>query len=163
MSPTELAQLLSDSAFGTALRESLFLFPLVEGLHLLGLALSFGLILFTDLRLIGVFLPQVPVSQILLQLRRWIFTGFALTFGTGILLFWAEADTMIRNPAFLIKVAAIVVALINAVAFEVKWGRRGAAWVDQAVSPAAARTAGWVSLSFWTVVTVSGRLIPYFS
>ncbi|MEO7577049.1 MAG: DUF6644 family protein [Massilia sp.] len=163
MSPTELAQLLSDSAFGTALRESLFLFPLVEGLHLLGLALSFGLILFTDLRLIGVFLPKVPVSQILLQLRRWIFAGFALTFGTGILLFWAEADTMIKNPAFLIKVAAIVVALINAVAFEVKWGRRGVAWVDQPVSPVAVRTAGWVSLSFWLVVTVSGRLIPYFS
>src|SRR3954465_9013786 len=125
MSILHLAEQVSDSAFGTALRESLFLFPLVEGLHLLGLALSFGLILFTDLRLIGVFLPKVPVSQILLQLRRWIFAGFALTFSTGILLFWAEADTMIKNPAFLIKVAAIVVALVNAAAFEVKGGRRG--------------------------------------
>ena len=163
MSPTELALQLSESEIGTALRESLILFPLIEGIHLLGLALSFGLIFFTDLRLIGVFLTDVPVSRILLQLRRWISTGFALTFITGFLLFWAEADTMITNPAFLIKCVAIVIALANAVAFELAWGKRGAAWVDQAVAPAAARLAGWVSLSFWTAATVSGRLIPYYA
>jgi hypothetical protein len=163
MSPVELARQISDSEIGTALRESLILFPLIEGIHLLGLALSFGLIFFTDLRLIGVFLPQVPVSQILLQLRRWIFAGFGLTFASGALLFWAEAETMIANPAFLAKVAAIAVALANALAFELAWGKRGAQWVDQAVAPAAARLAGWVSLTFWTAATVGGRLIPYYA
>jgi hypothetical protein len=163
MTPDALARLLSESAFGTALRESLVLFPLVEGFHLLGLALSFGLIFFTDLRLIGVFLPQVPLSQVLGQLRRPILTGFGLTFATGVLLFWAEADTLIRNPAFLVKCGAIAVALVNAVAFEVTWGKRGATWVDQPTAPGAARVAGWVSLTFWTAATVSGRLIPYYS
>jgi hypothetical protein len=163
MSFVELARQLSDSETGTALRESLILFPLFEGIHLLGLALSFGLIFFTDLRLIGVFMKDVPVSQILNGLRRWIFTGFALTFLTGFLLFWAEAETMIENPAFLIKSAAVVVALINAIAFEVTWGRRGAVWVDQAAAPTAARVAGWVSLSFWSVATIGGRLIPYYA
>lgn len=161
MSPVELARLLSESETGTALRESLILFPLIEGIHLLGLALSFGLIFFTDLRLIGVFMKDVPVSQILNGLRRWIFAGFALTFVTGLLLFWAEADTMIENPAFLVKSAAVAVALVNAVAFELAWGKRGAAWVDQA--PAAARIAGWVSLTFWSAATVGGRLIPYYA
>jgi hypothetical protein len=163
MNPTELARQLTESEIGTALRESLILFPLIEGVHLLGLALSFGLIFFTDLRLVGVFLPQVPISRILLQLRRWIFVGFALTFISGFLLFWAEADTMITNPAFLVKCVAIVVALANAVAFELAWGKRGPAWIDQSAVPAAARTAGWVSLSFWTVATVGGRLIPYYA
>ena len=163
MSLVELARQISDSDIGTALRESLILFPLIEGIHLLGLALSFGLIFFTDLRLIGVFLPQVPVSQILNQLRRWIFAGFGLTFASGLLLFWAEAESMVTNPAFLLKSVAIVVALINAVAFEITWGRRGAAWVDQATAPGAARLAGWVSLTFWTAATVGGRLIPYYA
>jgi hypothetical protein len=99
MNPTELALQLSESTIGTTLRESLILFPLIEGIHLLGLALSFGLIFFTDLRLIGVFMTDVPVSRILLLLRRWIFTGFALTFISGFLLFWAEADAMITNPS----------------------------------------------------------------
>jgi hypothetical protein len=159
----ELAIQLSESAFGTWLRESLILFPLIEGVHLLGLALSFGLILFTDLRLIGVFLRQVPVSQILLQLRRWIFTGFALTFATGVLLLWAEADSLVKNPAFLVKLAAIAAAVINALLFEFRWGKLGAAWVDQDATPQAARLAGWLSLSLWSVVTISGRLIPYYS
>jgi hypothetical protein len=163
MNPTELARQLTESQIGTALRESLILFPLIEGIHLLGLALSFGLIFFTDLRLVGLFLTHVPVSRILLQLRRWIFAGFALTFVSGFLLFWAEADTMIANPAFLLKCVAIVIALVNAVAFELAWGTRGAAWVDQAVAPAAARLAGWTSLSFWTAATVGGRLIPYYA
>ena len=163
MSPVDIARQISDSSIGTALRESLVLFPLIEGIHLLGLALSFGLIFFTDLRLIGVFLPKVPVSQVLLQLRRWIFAGFALTFISGALLFWAEAETMIENPAFLVKVAAIAVALVNAAAFELAWGKRGAAWVDQLAAPAAARIAGWVSLTFWSVATVGGRLIPYYA
>lgn len=163
MTPDALARQLSESAFGTALRESLYLFPLVEGIHLLGLALSFGLIFFTDLRLIGVFLPKVPLSQVLGQLRRWIFTGFALTFITGFLLFWAGAETLIHNPAFLVKCVAIVIALANALAFEVTWGKRGAAWGDQPALPAAARVAGWVSLTFWTAATIGGRLIPYYS
>ncbi|MFP5391251.1 MAG: DUF6644 family protein [Gammaproteobacteria bacterium] len=163
MSPTEIAVAIAESSIGTGLRESLILFPLIEGVHLLGLALSFGLILFTDLRLIGVFMPSVPLSQILGQLRRYVFTGFALTFITGVLLFWAEADTMIANPAFLWKVAAIVVALFNAVVFELTLARRGKAWIDQPAAPIAARTAGWISLSFWSAATVGGRLIPYFA
>jgi hypothetical protein len=159
----QLALQLSESAFGTFLRESLVLFPLIEGVHLLGLALSFGLIFFTDLRLVGIFLPQVPVSQVLTQLRRWIFTGFALTFATGILLFWAEADSMVSNPAFLVKLVAIVVAVANALLFEFRWGKLGAAWVDQTATPRAVRLAGWLSLSLWGVVTISGRLIPYYA
>lgn len=158
-----LALQLSESAFGTALRESLYLFPLVEGLHVLGLALSFGLIFFTDLRLIGVFLPRVPLSQVLGQLRRLIFTGFVLSFLTGFLLFWAEAETLVHNTAFLLKCVAIVIALLNALVFELILKRRGAAWADQPVLPGAARLAGWVSLTFWTAATVGGRLIPYYA
>ncbi len=163
MSLVELASQISESDIGTALRESLILFPLIEGIHLLGLALSFGLIFFTDLRLIGVFLPTVPVSHILGALRRWVFAGFFLTFASGALLFWAEADSMVTNPAFLLKSVAIAIALINAVAFELALGKRGAAWIDQARAPGAAKLAGWVSLSFWTAATVGGRLIPYYA
>ena len=162
MSVVELARQVSDSGIGTAVRESLILFPRIEGIHLLGLALSVGLLFFTGLRVIGGVLPLVPVSQFLKPLRRWIFAGFGLTFASGLLLFWAEAETMVTNPAFLLKSVAIVVALINAVAFEVTWGKRGAAWVDQP-APGAARLAGWVSLSFWTAATVGGRLIPYYA
>lgn len=163
MTADALARQLSESAVGTALRESLYMFPLVEGIHLLGLALSFGLIFFTDLRLIGVFLPKVPLSQVLGQLRRWILAGFVLTFLTGFLLFWAGAETLIHNPAFLVKCAAMLVALGNALVFEILWAKRAAAWDAQPALPVAARAAGWISLTFWSTATIGGRLIPYYS
>lgn len=163
MTINELALALAESGIGLGIRESLILFPLIEGVHLLGLALSFGLILFTDLRLIGVFMPNVPMSQILGQLRTLVFSGFFLTFLTGILLFWATADEMINNPAFLWKLGAMAVALLNAAVFEWILHRRGPAWLDQVSAPLEARRAGWISLSFWGGATVAGRLIPYFA
>jgi hypothetical protein len=154
--------LLQDSSFGTALRESPYAFPIVEGVHLLGLAVSFGLILVTDLRLIGLFLKQVPVSDVLHQLRHWVFGGFFVTFATGFLLFWAEAATLYHNPAFWLKVAFMFIACVNALVFELTWGRRVADWAGQAVFPSGARIAGWTSLIFWTLATICGRSIPYY-
>lgn len=162
MSVLEIAQSINDSALGTALQESLYAFPVVEGIHLLGLAVSFGLLLFIDLRLIGWVLRDVPVSQVVNQLHAWVFGGFAVTFISGALLFVSEASTMVVNTSFWVKTVLMVIAVANALVFEYKWGRRGAAWVDQPVVPASARFAGWASLSLWTLVTISGRLIPYY-
>jgi hypothetical protein len=162
MSFLEIAQFMQQSEFGTALRESQYAFPIVEAIHLLGLAVSFGMVFFTDLRLIGVFFRRIPVSEILHQLRYWVWGGFAVTFITGALLFWCEALTLYANPAFLLKVLFMVIGCVNALVFEVRWGSRVAEWADQAKFPAGARFAGWTSLIFWTLVTIAGRSIPYY-
>jgi len=161
MSLIEVAQVLYDSEIGTGIRESLFLFPLIEGAHLLSLALSVGLIVFTDLRLVGLFLKDVPASQILRQLRPWILGGFAIQFLTGILLGWAEATKVVELPVFWLKLFVILLAGVNVLWFEFKWVRRVGEWDVQAVPPSGVRVAGWASLGFWVFVVVSGRLIPY--
>lgn len=153
---------IQDSAFSTALRESQYAFPLIEAAHLLGLALSFGLILLTDLRLTGLLLRQVPLADLLQQLRLTMFGGFALTFVTGGLLFWAEPETLYGNLPFWLKVGCMVVACVNALVFELRWGHRAAQWANAQILPAAASRAGWVSLVFWSLVTVFGRSIPYY-
>jgi hypothetical protein len=153
---------IQETESSTALRESLYAFPLLEALHLLGLALSFGLILLTDLRLTGLLLKRIPLADLLDQLRYYIFGGFALTFLTGGLLFWAEAETLYSNLPFWLKVGCMVVACLNALYFELKWGHRAAQWANQTVLPAAASRAGWISLSFWTLATIFGRSIPYY-
>lgn len=155
-------QAIEQTESSTALRESLYAFPLLEAVHLLGLALSFGLILLTDLRLTGLLLKRIPLADLLDQLRYYIFGGFALTFITGGLLFWAEAETLYNNLPFWLKVGCMVIACLNALYFEVKWGHRAAQWANQPVLPAAAARAGWISLSFWTLATIFGRSIPYY-
>lgn len=162
MSLYETAVWIEESAIGTALRESQYAFPLVEAAHLLGLALSFGLVLLTDLRLTGLLLRGVPLADLLHQLRPWIFSGFALTFATGSLLFWAEATTLADNLPFWFKVGCMAIACANALYFELRWGRHAQRWAGGPVLPAAARRAGWISLIFWTLATIFGRSIPYY-
>lgn len=157
-----VAQAIQDSDLGTFLRESPFAYPLVEGLHLLGLAASFGLVFFIDLRLAGLLLRELPVSRLHAALRPWVFVGFCLIFATGAALFLAEAAMLVVNTWFLVKVVLMLLALANALVFEMAWKRHGAAWVDQTRVPAAARRAGWASLGLWVGVCIAGRLIPYY-
>ncbi len=163
MSLIEFSQVLYDSELGTALRESVYMFPLIEGLHLIGLALSIGLLFFVDLRLLGQFLPHLPVEQILHPLRPWLLSGFVLTFITGILLFIAAAAKIILLPVFFYKLGFIALAGLNALWFEWKWGRKIYGWGSHSVLPTPVRLAGLTSLTLWSLVMIAGRLIPYLS
>jgi hypothetical protein len=161
MSVVTILQQLYDSQLGTALRESLIVFPLVEGLHLIGLALSVGLILITDLRLVGLFLRNVPVEDVLKGLRPWLLVGFVITFGTGILLIWAEGPKIWEIPIFPFKLLLIALAGLNAIWFEFQYGRTVSVWGKNIIFPNGVRIAGWVSFVSWSAIVVCGRLIPY--
>jgi hypothetical protein len=162
MTVLALAQSIQDSGIGTFLRESPFAYPLIEGLHLLGLAASFGLVFFIDLRLAGLLLRDVPVSRLHAALRSWVFAGFCLIFATGVALFLAEAAMLVVNTWFIVKLVLMALALANALAFELAWKRHGLAWIDQTEVPAVARRAAWASLGLWLGVCIAGRLIPYY-
>jgi hypothetical protein len=157
----DFAQLLYDSEFGTALRESQYAFPLVEGIHLLGLAFSVGLLAIVDLRLAGVWLRDEPLLDVLAQLRPFILAGFVVTFATGFLLFWALSIKLLANPAFPVKFGFILLAGANFLWFELGLAPRAAEWANRPIPPLEVRIAGWTSLALWSVVVMAGRLIPY--
>lgn len=161
MSATEILQTMYDSPLGTSLAESLYVYPLVEGTHLLSLAFSFGLIVLTDLRLTGFIFTRVPVHILLQQLRPWLIAGFVVTFATGILLTFAAGPELVAAPVFPLKLLFIFLAGLNALWFELRFGRTAIEWGGAAVLPTGAKTAGWISLLSWSAVVVLGRLIPY--
>src|SRR5687767_2408954 len=97
------AENIESSQIGAAIAESHFAYPLIEGVHLIGLSVSVGLIFLTDLRLMGVILRRVPVEDVLRHLRPYVLTGFAAIFISGGLLFWSSAARMLASPAFLFK------------------------------------------------------------
>lgn len=158
----DLAQLLTDSTLGTSLRESVYAYPIVEGLHLIGLTLSVGLLFFVDLRLAGVFLKNVPVTDILKPLRPLLLAGFVLTISTGLLLFTADAAKFINLWIFPLKILFILLAGLNALWFETRWGNRVESW-QASVLPKQVKFAAVASLGLWSAVIVAGRLIPYLS
>jgi len=152
---------LETSPLGDALRQSLWLYPLVEVLHILGLALLVGAIVAFDLRLLGARAPLLPADALSRLLLPIAVTGFALTIPTGVLLFTAEATALVGNPAFLAKMALLVLALANIAVFHNRTGHRMASWSLADRPPRAARVAGAASLTLWVGILALGRLIAY--
>jgi hypothetical protein len=159
----DLAQQLEDMPLASALAESRYAFPIVEGVHLIGLCLSVGLIAVIDLRVIGVFLRPVPVETVLRALRPWALGGFAVTFASGLALFCAEATATLSSPVFVWKIAFVILAGLNALAFE--WRLQRAPAPPRAAPrpelPAALRISGGISLALWALVVATGRLLAY--
>src|SRR5262245_36405332 len=154
-------QWLYDSSVGSGIRESLWVFPIIEGTHLLGIALSVGLLCWFDLRLLGLAMRDQPVSKVWAQVMPVAFIGFALMFVTGLLLFWAEAITAYRSIHFWIKLALLVLAGVNALSFEATAHKNMAEWDKSPVTPLRARMTGAISLILWTAIIITGRTMAY--
>jgi hypothetical protein len=158
---SQLAQALQDSRLGDSIAESRYLFPILEGTHLLSLSLSVGLIFLTDLRLIGVFWRHVPIGTVLYQLRPFILSGFALLFLSGGLVFCSEAATIMASPLWSLKMALVALGGLNALYFEFVIARRPEVVQNHPVLPRGVKYAGLASLTIWTLVIVCGRLLAY--
>jgi hypothetical protein len=156
-----IADAIEATPIGTAIAESRYAFPIIEGTHLIALSVSVGLIFLTDLRLMGVILRQVPVTSVLHGLRPYVLCGFALVFISGGLLFWAEAATAIASPAWNFKFAFIGLGGLNALYFEFVIARRPGALTGRPTLPPSVRYAGLASFTIWTLVIICGRLIAY--
>src|SRR6185295_4203059 len=156
-----LAESIEQSPIGAAIAESRYAFPVIEGVHLIGLSISVGLIFLTDLRLMGVLFTHVPVRDVIHHLRPYVLGGFALVFLSGGLLFWSEASMLIESPAFPFKMLFMALAGVNALYFELVLARQEPVQANAAVLPRNVKLAGAASLFLWTLVIICGRLIPY--
>jgi hypothetical protein len=143
------------------IRESTLLFPAIEGIHLLGIALSVGMLCWFDLRLVGLVLKDEPVSKVWTRVMPTAITGFVLMFITGALLFCAEAATAYHSVHFWIKMGLIGLAGVNAGYFELTTHAHVEEWDTAAVLPMQARMAGLLSLLLWTAVIITGRTMAY--
>ena len=152
---------LETTEWSIALHESLWVYPIVESVHVLTLCLFVGMTVILDLRLLGVTMRRVPVSEIATRLRPWSGVGFALMVVTGALLFYAIPVRTYLNIFFRLKVAMLILAGLNAWFFHSRIYRRIAEWDLDAVTPKAARVAGGISLLLWAGIIVAGRMIAY--
>ena len=152
---------LASTRWSIALHESLYVWPLVESTHVLSLGLFVGTTAMLDLRLLGLALTRVPVSELTSRLLPWTRAGFAVMVSTGVLLFYATPVTYYHSIFFRIKVLLLLVAGFNVWFFHSRTHRRVAEWDLAAVPPRAARVAAVVSLIAWASVVVAGRLIAY--
>jgi hypothetical protein len=161
MSLFELAKAVEASPMGTAMRESNFWFPLLNLVHLLGLLVAAGTIVFWDLRLLGVGLSRAPVSEVGKSLLPWTWAGFGVMFLSGSLLVTIEAGRLYSNVFFRIKVAALLLAGLNVLIFHLTVYRKVDEWDRAPTTPLQARIAGALSIALWFCIMAAGRAIGY--
>jgi hypothetical protein len=157
----DLCQAIQDSSIGTSIRESQWTFPIIETVHVLGLAVSAGLIMMLDLRLIGAGMRRSSAEQIMTRLKPWYITGFAAMIVSGALLFWSEAAKLYHSPTFRWKLVFLVLAGLNALFFEIKYKPVMVAWEKDTAMPTGAKLVGWISLISWLGVIGFGRWTAY--
>ncbi|MEQ1948842.1 MAG: DUF6644 family protein [Bryobacteraceae bacterium] len=161
MTIPEFCKMLEGSGIGTEIRESSLWFPLIEGLHVLGLSISVGLIVISDLRLAGLVLKKRSASEVWSQFLPWLAPGFILMTITGVLLFWSHALSAYNSMAFRTKLVLLFLAAVNAAYYHLTIYRKMDRWDNDPVPPAGARFAGWASLVLWVAVITMGRIMAY--
>jgi hypothetical protein len=154
-------QWLADTPFSTGIRESTYIYPVVESVHVLSLCIFVGLLLLWDLRLIGVTLRRVAVSEVWARLIPWITVGAVLMVISGLLLFASDPVRFFGNIFFRIKAVGLFLALLNAMAFHLGIERKLVDWDTAAVTPRAAKFAGAISIFLWAIIVVTGRFVAY--
>ena len=152
---------LEQSAVGSSVRDSLWLFPIIETVHIFGIILLVGATSILDLRLMGVAFRKEPVSKLSKSFLPWAWAGFLIQVTTGLLLFSSEATKMYTNLGFQIKMLLILVAGINAFVFHAIAYQSVGKWENDPVAPLSARAAGLLSILLWIGIVAAGRWIAY--
>ncbi len=145
------------STVGSAIRNSLWLFPVIESVHLLALAVIGGALLVVDLRLFGLGLRKQPVRQLARDVQPWLIGSLLVMISTGIPLFLSESIKCYYSPAFWVKMTTLPVAILFT--FTV---RRRVTMADEArLRPLASKLVALVSLALWFTVGAAGRWIGF--
>jgi hypothetical protein len=149
---------LESTAYVRWMLGSLVLYPAMLTVHALGLALTVGVVIVIDLRLLGVYraIPLTAMDRLLGI--AWV--GIALNAVTGFSIFMPEATRYVTSVPFILKMVFVVLGAITLVVTQ-RLLRRHAAAVEAGEVPPRGRTLAIGSALFWTMAVVTGRLIAY--
>ena len=156
----EFASALQSTALATALRQSFWVYPIVNAGHIVGLALLFGAIVPLDLRLLG-FWPRVPLAAMSRILLPVALAGLALAVPTGVLLFSVRATEYAATPLLWLKFSLIACAIANALLLRLSLPWAVFEHSDLAGTTPRLQLAGALSIGLWLGAIVAGRMIGY--
>jgi len=152
---------LGNTSWSIALHESRYVFLLVLMIHVLTLSVFVGTAAMIDLRLLGKTMTRVPVSQVVTRLLPWSEAGFLVMVVTGTLLFYAAPVARYENVFFRLKMAALLIAVINVWVFRRTIYRRIGEWDLDPVPPRRVRMVGALSLILLAIIITAGRMMAY--
>ena len=139
--------------------ESLWGYPIMLGLHVVGLAIVVGIFVMRDLRLMGFF--QGVSYESLNGLRNLGWTGFVINAISGCFLFSSQATIFITSTPFLLKISMIFIAAIFAALIQNRLRDDAVAWDGQGRAAGSVRNFAIISTAMWMGAIIAGRLVAY--
>jgi hypothetical protein len=156
-----IAHSIQSIQFLTDFSESVLAYPIVLSTHLTCIALFGGMILATDLRLLGLSLKSLTITEVVTSLRPWKRVGGTIMIAMGLLLATSEAEKYAPNPFFWTKMVILGLIGVHALIFRPMVYNKTEELDRSPVIPTKAKVAAILSLVLWTAMFTMGRLIAY--
>jgi uncharacterized membrane protein len=162
MSLAALFHAIQETGWATGIRESALVYPVIMICHLTAISLFGGMILMTDLRLLGLAMQKRPVADVVAGFRMWKRAGFVIMVSLGFLLAASKADDYYGNPYFRMKMSLLALVGIHALIFGRSVYAKAAEYDRTSQIPRLAKVAACLSLLLWIGLVCCGRWIAYF-
>lgn len=154
-------QAIDASAISQTIRQSTWIFPTIETVHVVSLVLVAGTIALVDFRLLGWASRGQSAADVIERVLPATWAAFGVAVLSGGLLFSSNAVTYAGNVPFRIKMVLLFLAGVNMAVFHIGAHRRIAEWGHRGKPPLNARIAGALSLVLWTAIIFAGRWIGF--
>jgi hypothetical protein len=161
MTLLSFAQWVQSTDFFTAIRISAQVYPIIMSTHLAGIALFGGMVLITDLRLLGWIMKKRPIADVIDQLRLLKRIGFVIVATCGILMLGSKAEEYYYNWFFWVKMSFLALIFLHGLVFRRSVYGNAAALDAAPKVPGYAKLAAALSLLLWTGMVIAGRGIGY--
>lgn len=162
MSIYSLFESIQSVGFLTDVRESALVYPIILSTHLVGIALFGGMVLMTDLRLLGLGMRSSTITEVVEGLRVPKRVGLLLIITCGLLLGGSEALKYYPNPFFWTKMTLLVLAAVHYLVFRSSVYNNTEELDKSPVIPTRVKTAAVLSIIIWMGIPICGRLIAYY-
>lgn len=150
---------LNNLAASRAINESLWIYPLVQAIHLLFLAMLAGAVLVVDFRLLGRGFTQQPITQVARDARPWLAWALIGLVITGVPQLMSNASREYHSEYFWMKMYFLAAALVFTFTI-----RRKVTQTDEArIGSAWRKLVGLTSIALWSGVAIPARLIGLFT
>jgi hypothetical protein len=127
--------------------------PIVQTVHLLGIAVVMSSVVLLDLRILGLALPSQGVQELTRRVMPWLWCALPVMLLSGLPFVLARPHRYFTNPVFGLKFALLLPAVALAAMLHVLGNRKPEHWGAKAIAA--------VSLLLWIGIVLAGRWIAY--
>jgi len=135
--------------------------PIIQTVHILGIAVIMGTIVMLDLRILGLAVPSQQISEMTKRLMPWVWIALASNFVSGGFFVFARPNRYFNNPVFAWKVSFLLPAIALALFFHLMSKTQENYWESNPTRRWTAKSIALLSLGLWIMVVMAGRWIAF--